>query len=152
MPPRKPTARTMASQVVPNLVRLLGDAGLAVAKRFGLPQNIAELVEVVVPLSKLDAICDALAQASGDPLLPFRVGGMVQRGTYGLIELTARAAPTLDVAMGRFARYTPLLNDQIWSSGSAHRPAAGCAIPFPACPRPPAGTATSSTWRWCRRW
>jgi hypothetical protein len=113
MAAKKPTARTMASQVVPNLVRLLGDEGLAVAKQFDLPADTATAREVVVPLAQLDAICDALAVASGDPLLPFHVGGMVQRGTYGLIELTARAAPTLDVAMGRFARYTPLLNDQI---------------------------------------
>jgi AraC-like DNA-binding protein len=103
----------MASQVVPTLVRLLGDEGTAIARRFDLPANTAALPEVVVPLAQLDEICEALAQASGDPLLPFHVGGMVQRGAYGLIDLTARAAPTLDVAMGRFAKYTPLLNDQI---------------------------------------
>jgi AraC-like DNA-binding protein len=102
----------MASQVVPNLVRLLGDEGRAIAQRFDLPE-VTDQREIVVPLAQLNDICDALAQASGDPLLPFHVGGMIQRGGYGLIELTARAAPTLDVAMGRFARYTPLLNDQI---------------------------------------
>ena len=110
---KKATGRTMASQVVPNLVRLLGDEGLAVAKKYGLPDDIASLREVVVPLSEIDDVCEELSQLAGDPLLPFHVGGMIQRGTYGLIELNARAAPTLDIAMGRFARYTPLLNDQI---------------------------------------
>jgi AraC-like DNA-binding protein len=105
--------RTMTSQVVPMLVRLLGEEGLAAAKRVGLPADVAEKREVVVPLAKLDGYCDALAEVAGDPLFTVHLGQNLPRGAYGLIELTARAAPSLDTAMSRFAKYTPLLNDQI---------------------------------------
>lgn len=103
----------MTSQVVPMLVRLLGEEGAAVAREVGLPSDVTTSKEVVVPLKQLDPICDALAEASGDPLLALHVGAQLPRGAYGLIELMARAAPSLDTALARFAKYTPLLNDQI---------------------------------------
>lgn len=110
--------RTMASQVLPLLVRRLGDQGRAAAQRLGLPADVAERGELVVPLAQLDGYCEVLASTAGDPLFAWRLGAALPRGAYGLIEMTTRAAPTLDVALERFSRFSPLLNDQIlveWS-------------------------------------
>jgi AraC-like DNA-binding protein len=106
----------MASQVVPLLLRRLRDHGRKLGpllKRFGLPPDAAELAEIELPPAKLDALCNACAVGVGDPHLAFHLGTSLPRGAYGLLEFCARAAPTLDEAMKRFVRYSPLLNNRI---------------------------------------
>lgn len=104
--------RMMTSQVLPLLVQ---QAHRASQGRFSLPGvEIAEgAVEVAVPLAKLDAYCEACAKAAKDPLLAFHLATQLPRGAYGLLEFTARSAPTLQAALESFIAFSPLLNDQI---------------------------------------
>ncbi len=103
----------MTSQVLPLLVRAAEQRSRApgLARSLGLKEPLGS--EVDVPLARLDALCDRCAGAAKDPLLAFHVASHLPRGAYGLLEFTARAAPTLQRALEAFIGFSPLLNDQI---------------------------------------
>ena len=114
------TERMMTSQVLPLLVR---EARRVTQGRFSLPDGIEcppDALEVAVPLAKLDGLCEACAKAAKDPLLTFHLATALPRGAYGLLEFTARTAPTLGAAMEAFVAFSPLLNDQIQVEWLAH--------------------------------
>jgi AraC-like DNA-binding protein len=96
------------------LARLLshaGDAGRAIAERHGLPAS--GLADVSITLSTLDAICDDVERALGDPFVGLHAATSSPRGTYGVMELSARSAPTLGDAFERIVRYQRLVNDVV---------------------------------------
>lgn len=101
----------MRSFFLPRLLAHAGEAGLAIAARHGLPAT--GLADLAVPLSTLDAICDEVERALDDPFVGLHAATTSPRGAYGVMELSARSAPTFGDALTRMVRYQRLINDVV---------------------------------------
>jgi AraC-like DNA-binding protein len=66
-------------------------------------------VPVVSPRQARE-ILEAVAAASGDMLLGLHLAERIEKGAYGVVEFACRSAPTLEGAMERVVRFTPLLS------------------------------------------
>ncbi|MDQ3370739.1 MAG: AraC family transcriptional regulator [Myxococcota bacterium] len=113
---RRTTDPRMRTQLVaPFLARVRAAGGdpAAIAQRFGLPASAETDPEVVLPLSALHELFDAVEAATGDPFVGLHVGADLPRGTYGLLEFSSRSAPTVREALARVVRYMGLLNEVV---------------------------------------
>ncbi len=77
--------------------------------------------EIVLPLARLRAFTEELADVTRDPALGLRIGMEIPRGVYGLFEYVVRTAPTLRLACHRFVRYQRLLDQPIHFGLEEHR-------------------------------
>jgi AraC-like DNA-binding protein len=103
----------MSSQCVPLFLRQAERAGAdveALMAQYGLPPQVRHAPEATMALRALWPLCEACAEAAGDPLLGFHVGTRLERGSYGLLEFSARAAADLGGALELLLRYSALLN------------------------------------------
>lgn len=101
----------MRSRYVPSLLAFLRARNVdveALARRFALPAGATAAEEIDLPVATVRALCDAAEQLAGDPWLGLTHASSTPRGAYGVLEFTARSAPTLRDALGRFVRYQPL--------------------------------------------
>jgi AraC-like DNA-binding protein len=106
------TARSsvqMRSLFLARLLSYAGDAGRTIAARHGLAESA--VADVAISLSTLDAICEEVERALGDPFVGLHAAISSPRGTYGVMELSARSAATLGEAFARVVRYQRLVND-----------------------------------------
>jgi AraC-like DNA-binding protein len=106
----------IVSQCVPLFLRLAREAGAELApllRQFKLPEKSAELPEVALPLHQLYALCEACAVATGNPSFGLSASAALDRGAYGLLEFTARSAPTIREAFSRLVRHSGLLNELV---------------------------------------
>ncbi len=111
-------ANLMRSQLVAPILAVVREgrglaAAAALARRHRLPADAVEAPEVVLPLATLRAFLDDAAATAGDPMLGVRVGQRFPRGGYGVVEFSARSAPTIREALVRLVRYVGLLNELV---------------------------------------
>jgi AraC-like DNA-binding protein len=85
-----------------------------------LPPDAATAAEVVLPLASLAAFLDDAARTAGEPMLGVRVAERFPRGGYGVVEFSARSAPTIRAALARLVRYVALLNELVTVSLEEH--------------------------------
>ncbi|WP_224242227.1 AraC family transcriptional regulator [Hyalangium gracile] len=97
-------------------LRAHGQEPRALVQDFQLPADAESVPEISLPLSTLRAFLEATEQRSGDAFIGLHVAQAFKRGTYGLVEYIARAAPTLRDTFRRLARYMALLNDRMVAS------------------------------------
>ncbi|WP_224361192.1 AraC family transcriptional regulator [Hyalangium versicolor] len=97
-------------------LRAHGQDPAALVRDFQLPPDAESSPEISLPLSTLRAFLDAAEQQSGDAFIGLHAAQAFKRGTYGLVEYIARAAPTLRDTFRRLARYMALLNDRMVAS------------------------------------
>jgi AraC-like DNA-binding protein len=108
----------MRSQLVAPTLALVRDArgpaaAAALARRHPLPADADVAPEVVMPLAALRAFLDDAAATAAEPMLGVRVAERFPRGGYGVLEFSARSAPTIRDAMVRVVRYMTLLNELV---------------------------------------
>jgi AraC-like DNA-binding protein len=87
-----------------------GDPGPLLA-RYGLPADAPDLASVDVALEDFQALSDALSQQLGDPFMGLNLAKMMPPAAFGIIELSARSAPSFEAGAQRLVRYVGLLND-----------------------------------------
>jgi AraC-like DNA-binding protein len=110
---RRPEMR-VASRVLPRFLAHHRDAGhdaVALCRQLGLPPDAASSPEVSVALETLRAATDQIALDLNDPFVGLRLARALPPTAFGLVELAARAAPTLGEGLQRYVRYSALLND-----------------------------------------
>jgi len=85
----------------------------SVLRPFGL--SVPEVGDEVlrVPLDLLAPLGEACARAAGDPSFGVTVALEQPRGTWGLLEFSARTAPDLLAALELTVARAPLLNDRV---------------------------------------
>jgi AraC-like DNA-binding protein len=115
----------MRSQLVAPALALVAEArGAAAARelaaRHQLGSDAASAPEVVLPLATLRAFLDDAAGAAGLPMLGVAIAARFPRGGYGVVEFSARSAPTLREALARVVRYVALLNELVTVSLDEH--------------------------------
>ena len=112
--PEKQPVHVLKSHTLPRYVARLRAAGGEVAtllKRYGLPQDTPDLPEVEIPLEQFQAISDDLARALGDSFMGLNLARALPPAAFGVVELSARSAPSFGAAAQRLVRYIGLLND-----------------------------------------
>ena len=101
------------SSLVPAVVRYARARALDVdllVCRFGLPADVEESDEVAVAPDSPNELLEWVARACGEPDIALRLGAALPTRRYGFADLAVRASPTLRDALGRMARYAPLLH------------------------------------------
>lgn len=104
----------LRTHVVGITLRRVQDAGAdaeALRARFGLAADAWVAPEVILPLKRFHAFCDAAAALSSDPFLGLTVAARAPLGTFRLVEYTCRSAPTMRDAVTRMVRYMRVLNE-----------------------------------------
>ncbi|HYO69663.1 MAG TPA: AraC family transcriptional regulator ligand-binding domain-containing protein [Archangium sp.] len=85
---------------------LLTEAGVdveSIARRLGAPSASSRLTP-----AQMDALLDQALVATGNAAFGLEVGADVRPELFGVVGLSAMAAPTLGAALGRFERYKRL--------------------------------------------
>ncbi|MDB4967136.1 MAG: Transcriptional regulator, AraC family [Myxococcales bacterium] len=105
-----------SSPLPPALLRWLAARGLdasLVAARVGLPADAAERDEVLITPSRADEMMQEAAALVGDPFLALRLPAELPFRRYGLHEVAARAAGTVQEALERTTRYASLIHPRL---------------------------------------
>ncbi len=87
---------------------LLGEAGVdvnALARKVG-----AEAASSRLTCAQMDTFVDLAIESTGDPALGLRLGAEVRPELFGVVGLSAMAAPTLGGALARVERYKRLFS------------------------------------------
>src|SRR6185312_8500492 len=126
------------SRLVPAVVRYARsrgvDVGLLVV-RFGLPADVAQRDAVPVLSETPNELLAHVAGACGEPDVALRLGVTLHTSRSDLAELAARASATLRDALGRLARYAPLLHVDFDASLDEDGAEARWTLRTPARPR-----------------
>ena len=88
------------------------DPGLLLA-RFGLPTTAERDQGTTLALATLRDLFDATERLLGDPFVGLHLAEHLVRGTFGVVGLSAEAAPTVRAGLERLSRYHALLNDLV---------------------------------------
>jgi AraC-like DNA-binding protein len=111
---RRPQDRTLRSQLTPPLLRLVrrvgGDPSSLIA-RFNLPEDAETAREVLLPLDAFLAFSGAAEAVIAQTHVGLLLAQGMPRGAYGILEYSARSAPSVREAVLRMCRYSTLLND-----------------------------------------
>jgi AraC-like DNA-binding protein len=102
------------SSLVPAVVRHAAARGVdveALAWRFGLPHDVAQLEEVTTGAEVADEMLRAVARLAGEPDVALRVAGELTSRAVTVAELAVRASANVGDALGRLARWAPLLHE-----------------------------------------
>lgn len=109
-----PGSHVLHSHTLPRYVARLRASGgdyATLLARHGLPQPTPDLPEIEVPLEKFQALSEELAAALGDPFMGLNLAKALPPAAFGVVELSARSAPSFGAAAQRLVRYIGLLND-----------------------------------------
>src|SRR3954471_21979663 len=109
--PRASKVAAASSRVIPRVLRLFEQRGVdvpALARGLGLPRGALQAEEVALAPRDFDALIGAGVAQLGDPLLALHLPELLEWPSYNLVELAARASPTLRQAFERVVRYAPL--------------------------------------------
>ena len=90
-----------------------GGDGAALAARFGLPPDIINAAEVILPLRDLHRFFDAAEREAGVPSLGLHMVKSVPARRFSAIEYGAKTAPTVRAALSHVARAIPLFNEHV---------------------------------------
>ncbi|HEY2513223.1 MAG TPA: helix-turn-helix domain-containing protein [Polyangiaceae bacterium] len=116
----RPTKEPPAiSSVVPAVVSYAATRDLdldALALRFDLPEDAARAERVTVGAGVLDGLLHAIAAAASQPDVALQVASRLTSRRNKLVELAARACADVSEALGRLARWAPLLHEGIEAS------------------------------------
>lgn len=102
------------SHTLPRYVARLRAAGgdyATLLARYELPQATPDLPEVEIPLERFQVMCDELAGGIGDDFMGLNLAKALPPAAFGVVELSARSAPSFGAAAQRLVRYIGLLND-----------------------------------------
>jgi len=113
----------MRSQLVAPALAIVREAGAdprAMIDAYDLPDDAASAPEVVLPLARLRDFLDDAAARAREPMLGVRIAERFPRGGYGVVEFSARSAPTIRAAIARVVRYVALLNELVTVSLEEH--------------------------------
>ena len=80
-------------------------------REYGLPPETPDLPEVEIPLERFHLLADALAARLDDPFMGLNLSRAIPPAAFGVVELSARSAPSFRAATQRLVRYIGLLND-----------------------------------------
>lgn len=86
-----------------------GDAA-TLGRRFGVPLDLSE--NEAVPWELLRDVSDAAERELSDPFVGLHMAQHNPRGSYGVLEFSARTAPTTRQALQRLVRYQTLVTDR----------------------------------------
>lgn len=111
----------MRSKLVPLALAYAARRGVevdAVARELDVPEGLRtpeawSMDAPALPIDRVEALLDRLADALGDPGFGEALARSLPRGAYGVVELAARAAPTLGEAAERLVRYQRVINDAV---------------------------------------
>ena len=115
-PTKEPPA---TSSVVPAVVSYAAARDLdfeTLVLRFDLPADAARVERVTVGADVLDGLLHAIATAGSQPDVALQVAARLTSRRNKLVELAARACADVREALGRLARWAPLLHDGIEAS------------------------------------
>jgi AraC-like DNA-binding protein len=107
------------SSIVPAIVRHAAAAGLdveALAWRFGLAPDAARRDEVTAGVEVAEELMHAVARASAEGDVPLRVVTQLTGRQQTLVGLAVRASSDVRDALGRLARWAPLLHEGLEAS------------------------------------
>jgi AraC-like DNA-binding protein len=116
------------SPLVPSIVRHAAARGLdveALAWRFGLPADVQRCEEVVTGADVPDEMLRAIARLAGEPDVALRLAGELTSRALTVAELAVRASANVGDALGRLARWVPLLHEGLEASLDDGGPDAG---------------------------
>ncbi len=105
----EPLIYSMVVRALVAAVRARGADADALIARHGLPANVEQLPDLVLPLPALRAVADDAATVLGDTFLGLHLSLATQRGQLGMFEFILRSAPTVRDAMRCGARYNALV-------------------------------------------
>jgi len=109
--PRSVKAAAASTRVVPRVLRLFAERGVAIAPliaALGLPRQAASAAELALAPEDFERLIAAGARALADPLLALHLPELLEWPSYNVGELVARASPTLRAAFQRVVRYASL--------------------------------------------
>jgi AraC-like DNA-binding protein len=102
------------SSLVPAILRSALPLGIDVeslAWRFDLPPDVLTREEVTVAADTAHELLQAIARSSADDDLALRLSGRLTWRRIALADLVVRASATVRDALGRLARWAPLVHD-----------------------------------------
>ena len=91
--------------------RAAGGEVAGLLTRYGLPPDSPDIAGVDVPLELFQAIADELSLRLNDPQMGLNLAKSIPPAAFGVVELSARSAPSFQAAAQRLVRYIGLLND-----------------------------------------
>jgi len=101
------------STLVPAIVRFAVARGVDVEPwrwRFGLPADVAERQDLMVSAELPEQLLEALEQATGDADAALRMAAHLDARANRLVEIAVRSSATVRHALGRLARWAPLVH------------------------------------------
>lgn len=107
---------TLLKRCVPHFLAALRARGLApepLLERFGLPAALADREEARIPVARLAGLTEACAQLAGTPLFGWEVAQSLPRGAWGVLEFTARSAPSLWEALRLAVDHAELIGERV---------------------------------------
>ena len=116
-----PPIATMRSKLVPLALAYAAERGVdvtALAAALAIPDALRDpaawsMDRPALPIDRVVTLMERLAEALEDPRFGERLAASLPRGVYGVVELAARAAPSLGAAAERLVRYQRLINDAV---------------------------------------
>ena len=130
---------------------ILGVAGArgvdtrALAAATGFDPALASDPDARIPVDVENALWDAAARATGDPLFGLHAAQAVTRGAFDVLDYAVRTAPTLRTALERLVRYNRLFHSHAAFTLEEHGDLVRIEHAFLAPGRAPARHATDFT-------
>jgi AraC-like DNA-binding protein len=106
------TSSVLALGVLLDAYERAGGKRAAVLRRIGLPAAELAHPEGRIPFDALLHAWEMVPALLGDDDFGLRMGGQVQRGSFGLVEYLARASATVGEAIQRLVEFQRLLHDR----------------------------------------
>ncbi len=108
---------TASIELIHSLLRFAEKSGLSreqLCEEIGLSKDMLEETNVRIPLSKLNALWEALAAASHDPNLGLHIGLSTAKASTGhVLSTVLMNSPDVASALKKFCRYHRLMTDYL---------------------------------------